>query len=166
MEHPCDVEDRNGSPDPLYVSVSKFNPSSPGPPFVTNDRHRRLAAPPAAVRHITGDWPVATGFGTVTGALVLLNSLSMMIQLEMEGRTIASQLGAANLASEVLELGVRRAAPWVGPVPERSDEIRWSWFCKLNIGSLLHPPSSQHGISHRTREIEIVVIIYIYNIYI
>ncbi|CAK9115964.1 unnamed protein product [Durusdinium trenchii] len=29
----------------------------------------------------------------IAGALVLLNSLSMMIQLEMEGRTIASQLG-------------------------------------------------------------------------
>ena len=33
------------------------------------------------------------GFSAAGGALVLLNSLSMMIQLEMEGRTIASRFG-------------------------------------------------------------------------
>ena len=33
-----------------------------------------------------------------TGALVLLNSFSMMIQLEMEGRTIANNLGLGDTA--------------------------------------------------------------------
>lgn len=41
-----------------------------------------------------------------TGALVLLNSFSMMIQLEMEGRTIANNLGLGDTAESGGWVGV------------------------------------------------------------